>query len=73
MKLCPKCEPEVGPVCDFCKHFDFNGDATGAYTGDGWCRLHKEPRDPASGCDDFHCRDADAADQYVAQANGTGS
>ena len=50
----PNCE-ETGPICDFCKHYDFNGDATGAYTGDGFCNLHKRESDPIDACDDFFC------------------
>jgi hypothetical protein len=50
----------IGAVCDFCKHYDFNGDKNGAYTGDGWCKLHQIQKDPENGCDnDFHCTSAD--------------
>ena len=31
------------------------GDAEGRYTGDGWCRLHKEKRDPGSDCEEYVC------------------
>lgn len=44
------------PLCDFCEWFDFNADEDGAYTGDGWCRLHKRPMDPFDACADFECR-----------------
>lgn len=43
------------PICDFCKHYEFNADANGDYAGNGWCRLHKRLSDPADGCDDFYC------------------
>lgn len=55
-------------VCDFCKHFDFNGEAVigqdgktyaNVYVGKGYCRLHSWPADPGHGCDDYHCRLAD--------------
>jgi hypothetical protein len=59
MILCDECEPRFAAVCDFCKHYNFNGNADGAYTGDGWCRLHFRPEDPGSGCYDFHCKRAD--------------
>lgn len=42
-------------ICDFCAHYDFNGDPSGAYTGDGWCRFHKKDQDPCGGCSDFFC------------------
>jgi hypothetical protein len=57
MKLCPKCVGERYVCCDLCLHFKFNGDKMGRYTGDGWCKLRKEPSDPAEVCDDFHCGD----------------
>lgn len=56
MKLCPKCE-EIAICCDFCLHFEFNGDQQGRYTGDGYCKLLKIPQDPGNVCDDFHCED----------------
>ena len=51
---CKECE-QTGPVCDYCAHYDFNGDANGFYTGDGWCKFHEKPIDPLSGCDDYVC------------------
>ena len=47
MKLCPDCAPGF-TCCDHCAYYNFNGDAEGCYTGDGWCRLHKEKRDPGA-------------------------
>jgi len=55
MKLCPTCDPRA-TCCDFCKFFEFNGDAQGRYTGDGYCTLHKRDADPAEECDDFYCQ-----------------
>lgn len=61
-----RCSAECHPLCDFCIHYDFNGepdmgtDGTIAviYTGNGHCRLHDEHRDPESMCEDFHCTHA---------------
>lgn len=55
MTLCPDCDPFIGPVCDFCRHYNFNGNETGAYTGDGFCCLRQKPMEPEGGCDQFHC------------------
>lgn len=51
---CPKCIPQMN-VCDFCKFYDFNGDKEGRYIERGYCRFHKEAREPGDGCDDFVC------------------
>jgi Zn-finger nucleic acid-binding protein len=56
MKLCPNCDP-VGDICDFCVHYDFNPGRDGVYTDNGWCRKHKQPKQPEDGCDDFNCED----------------
>jgi hypothetical protein len=53
--LCPQCDPVSFAVCDFCKHYAFNGDEDGHYTGDGWCCLHRRDQDPGGGCELFHC------------------
>lgn len=42
-------------ICDHCSHFDFNGDKSGCYTGEGYCRFHKRPADPCEGCNDYLC------------------
>ena len=58
MKLCPTCEPETS-CCDFCKHYDFNG-RDSIYTGEGFCKLTNEQRDPGDFiCDNFYCGLAD--------------
>ncbi len=49
----------VGPVCDFCKHYHFNGDEKGRYTGEGWCNFHQHQIDPEGGCEDFYCQSVD--------------
>ena len=64
-KFCSKECEEIGAVCDFCKYYDYNGkDLVGEdgkiykqaiYVGKGYCRLHKEHRDPYEGCNDFVC------------------
>lgn len=50
-----KCNADCEPLCDFCIHYDFNGNEDGAYTGDGYCNLHKEQCEPYEDCDEFHC------------------
>lgn len=57
-KYCDEHCAEIGPVCDFCQHYDFNGDDSGVYTGNGWCNKHNEPRDPVDGCEDYVCMNA---------------
>jgi len=34
------------------------------YTDNGWCRKHKEHRDPGDYCDDFHCFNVKGGDPY---------
>lgn len=51
-----KCDNNCPAVCDYCVHYDFNGDENGAYTRDGWCRLREEQRDPEEDCDGFCCK-----------------
>jgi len=53
-KLCPDCDPRA-TCCDHCAFYEFRGDTQGCYTGDGWCRLHKEKRDPGSDCEEYVC------------------
>lgn len=57
MKLCSKCDTRA-TCCDFCTHYDFNGDQLGRYTDDGYCKLHKRRSEPEYVCDDFHCEHA---------------
>lgn len=52
MKMCSE---GCVDACDFCVHYEFNGDKSGAYTGDGFCQLHHVNADPHETCDDFHC------------------
>ena len=65
MKLCPKCSPRDSraAICDFCKHYRFNGDAEGTYVGDGRCEHpdHPAPREPDEMCEDFHCSMAEVS------------
>lgn len=51
---CSTCSPEL-TCCDFCKHYDFNADDQGSYTGNGWCKLHLKNQDPGDVCDDYYC------------------
>jgi len=63
-KYCSKeCELYNG-ICDFCKHYHYNGADMiekgklyeGAiYTGDGWCGLHDRWQDPSDNCSNFEC------------------
>lgn len=36
------------PICDYCQHYNFNGDEAGAYTDDGRCQHpdHPGPSEP---------------------------
>lgn len=60
--LCSICSPEWPWVCDFCKHYAFNGD-DGVYVDKGCCRLHGLPSDPSDGCEYFYCMRADREHQ----------
>jgi hypothetical protein len=51
MKMCSACDR---PVCDLCIWYAFNGDDC-VYTGDGFCRINGQPRDPDDGCENFVC------------------
>lgn len=48
-------EPTYVPLCDFCKHYNFNAAPDGAYTGDGRCEhpAHPRPSEPYDCCEDF--------------------
>lgn len=50
-----KCNDECYPLCDFCKHYNFNGDENGAYTENGFCTFHNQKKDPSDFCEDFYC------------------
>ena len=60
MKLCNNCQEQFN-VCDFCKHFNFNGEDRGskhgpAYVDKGCCVVHFMRCDPGdSVCDWFEC------------------
>lgn len=49
---------EEFPICDFCVHYDFNGDEQGAYTDEGRCvhPAHPHPAEPDETCADFKCQ-----------------
>ena len=62
--LCPDCEPPWTSICDFCKHYKFNGEDLGGkhglvYVEKGFCSLHCLPSDPDDGCEYFYCIMAD--------------
>ncbi len=57
---------DCSKICDFCKHFNFNGEPlidkdgkqweNAIYVGKGWCCLHKRREDPAHTCEKFSCQ-----------------
>lgn len=57
MKLCKSCGDPAYVCCDFCVHYDFNPDRENVYTDNGWCRKHKEHKEPEEMCDSFNCED----------------
>ena len=44
------------PCCDFCEHYDFNGDVNGTYIEEGFCRLLNERKDPGDQCLAYLCK-----------------
>lgn len=50
-----KCSEHCTPACDFCRLYNFNGDETGAYLGEGYCVFYERPQEPGDYCDDFVC------------------
>ena len=54
VKGCSKgCEESY--CCDFCKHYNFNGDRKGRYLYIGYCSLYKKKSEPWDGCKRFYC------------------
>lgn len=56
MEFCSDCVGEDGACCDFCFHYKFNAGENGVYTGNGYCKYHKENFDPYDICDNFKCK-----------------
>ena len=54
MIFCKSCVSEEMACCDFCQHYDFNG-SDGFYSGEGYCDLYAEDKDPDDVCGSFHC------------------
>jgi len=54
-RLCPTCDDRFSDICDFCYYYDFNPNKGGGYQELGYCRLHKEGKDPGDGCEKFIC------------------
>jgi len=57
--LCPNCDI-YSRICDYCKHYQFNGeDRDGkhgpVYVDKGCCSLHFLRSDPHHGCEYFYC------------------
>lgn len=69
-KYCNKECEDIGPICDFCAQYNFNGvdmygvDVKGrqrvlkraCYTHKGYCKLDFARKDPEEGCEKFICR-----------------
>ena len=59
MKLCNDELNRCFPICDFCKHYDFNGeeweDGAIVYVYKGMCNKYNKRSDPDDGCNDFVC------------------
>lgn len=64
MKQCDDCADMA--VCDFCRLYNFNG-VEGAYTDEGYCVWHEEPREPGDGCDNFICRDYKRKNKIISE------
>ncbi len=58
MERCEDCK-DVPVCCDHCKHYEFNGNEKGHYTGDGMCTLHDTNKNPGQVCDDYYCKTLD--------------
>lgn len=45
------------PICNHCRHYNFNGDEAGAYVNDGRCDHpdHPHASEPHDNCPDFSC------------------
>ena len=54
-KFCNKECKEVGPICDFCRLYNFNSDISGVYVGQGYCTFEDKRREPEDGCPYFIC------------------
>lgn len=54
-KFCNKECREVGPICDFCRFYNFNSDIYGAYINKGYCVLQDKRMEPEDGCKWFIC------------------
>ena len=58
-KFCNNECKKMGPICDFCEHYDFNGIGknNACYNDNGMCRELKIRKDPEDGrgCQLFEC------------------
>ena len=54
-KYCNKDCKEVGPVCDFCRLYNFNPGLGGVYTDRGYCVVKEQFMQPEDGCSEFIC------------------
>ena len=54
-KFCNKECKEVGPICDFCRFYNFNADKYGVYLNKGYCTKLEKRKEPEDGCKHFIC------------------
>jgi len=66
-----KCDEECPAICDFCKHYNYNGEdltqdgivyKNAVYTYNGFCTLHCQRKEPYDECSDFYCSTIDKPD-----------
>ena len=58
--------PTVGVACViYCKECDYHGRHPWGHPGDGWCRLHGEPRNP-----NYFCASAKKRESVEVKADG---
>jgi hypothetical protein len=61
--VCPDCTDRLSHACDYCQHYDYNGEdrlredgrIIVVYVRKGWCRLHQRRTDPGDVCDCYRC------------------
>ena len=49
------CNTDCIPVCDFCRHYNFNANRRGTYVEKGFCRYYGKKKDPGDMCKNFWC------------------
>lgn len=62
-----KCDKNCPAICDFCKHYQYNGEdlldengkvvaKNAVYVGLGFCTDKCQLKEPFESCKNFHCR-----------------